>query len=224
MHQHDVRLVAGGPRRRTGATARRAASPARRGGPTSRSTQLSSHSRSGMPLAGRPGRRRAGRSARRSAPGPGCRPGGRGRPPCPAGAGPPRRTCARGSSGIPSSGVCVLMNRRCGWAASRSTPSACGSTSRSSQGDSSVSGAGSSGVPEDQQRADHLHPGRAALGPGADHDVAVAEREAGPAGAVLVVGSVTVNWRGHRWMVVAEPTVAAAEFRLTFLGHMRMPG
>lgn len=53
---------------------------------------------------------------------------------------------ARGSIGSPSSGVWVLMTRRCGCAASRASTSSRGSTSQSSHGDSSISGRGSSGV------------------------------------------------------------------------------
>jgi hypothetical protein len=53
---------------------------------------------------------------------------------------------ARGSTGIPSSGVCDLMMRRCGWAASRANSSSRGTVCHSSQGDSSPSGAGSRGV------------------------------------------------------------------------------
>ena len=53
---------------------------------------------------------------------------------------------ARGSIGTPSSGVWVLITRRCGCAASRATTSSRGSTSQSSHGDSSISGRGSSGV------------------------------------------------------------------------------
>ena len=37
---------------------------------------------------------------------------------------------------------------------------------------------------EDEQRAQHPHPGRAALGRGADHNVPGAERETGPQGRV----------------------------------------
>ena len=51
--------------------------------------------------------------------------------------------------------------------------------------------------PEDQQGADHLHPGRPGLGPGADHYVAVAELHARPAGAVLLVVDVPVQV-GHQ--------------------------
>ncbi len=51
--------------------------------------------------------------------------------------------------------------------------------------------------PEHQQRADHLHPGRAALRPRADHDVAVAEPEVLPAGAVLVGRDVAKRCRAH---------------------------
>ncbi len=50
---------------------------------------------------------------------------------------------------------------------------------------------------EHQQRADHLHPRRAALGPCADHDVALPEREAKPSAAVLVGGSVTRRRRRY---------------------------
>ncbi len=47
---------------------------------------------------------------------------------------------------MPSSGVWLLMKRRCRWAASRAYTVSAGSTSQSSQGDSSASGAGNSGV------------------------------------------------------------------------------
>src|SRR5580704_9010618 len=50
---------------------------------------------------------------------------------------------------------------------------------------------------EDQQRADHLHPGRAGLGPRADHDVAVTVREAEPPGAVLIRGLIAERRAGH---------------------------
>ncbi len=53
---------------------------------------------------------------------------------------------ARVSSTIPSSGVCVLMNRRWRWAASRAYASSFGVISQSSHGDSSGSGRGRSGV------------------------------------------------------------------------------
>ena len=53
-------------------------------------------------------------------------------------------------------------------------------------------------VLEDEQRADHLHPGGAALGPGGDHDVTVAEGELLPPRTVLVVGPVANRVRAHR--------------------------
>ena len=54
---------------------------------------------------------------------------------------------ARGSSGSPSSGVCVLTNRRCRCASSRANTSSTGSTRWSTHGDNVVNGAGRSGVP-----------------------------------------------------------------------------
>ena len=53
---------------------------------------------------------------------------------------------ARGSIGMPSSGVCDLMMRRCCWASSRASSSPRGTVSWSSQGDRSPSGPGSSAV------------------------------------------------------------------------------
>lgn len=47
---------------------------------------------------------------------------------------------------MPSSGVCVLTNRRCGWAASCAKTSSRGVISQSSQGESCGSGAGRSAV------------------------------------------------------------------------------
>ncbi len=47
---------------------------------------------------------------------------------------------------------------------------------------------------EDQQRADHLHPGGAALGRCADHDVAGPKHESVPARAVL--GKRVIAWSG----------------------------
>ena len=58
---------------------------------------------------------------------------------------------------------------------------------------------------EDQQCADHLHPRRPGLGPGADHDVAVPEREAEPPGAVLVWGLVAERDAGHPASLVGNP-------------------
>ena len=50
---------------------------------------------------------------------------------------------------------------------------------------------------EDQQGADHLHPCRPALGPGADDDVTLAEPETGPPRAVLVRRPVADRHPGH---------------------------
>ena len=50
----------------------------------------------------------------------------------------------------------------------------------------------------DEQEADHLDPGGAGLGPGADHDVARPEGKAPPAGAVLVGRGVAVAGCGRR--------------------------
>ena len=125
-------------------------------------------SRRGGPV----GRGLAGQLAHRAR-GRGCPPGGRATPPCRAGAARPRCRSTRGSSGIPSSGVWVLMNRRwcCAVEAAR-TSRRPALTSQSSHGDSSDERRGQVGGLEHQQRADHLHPGRAALRPGADDDVA----------------------------------------------------
>ena len=59
-------------------------------------------------------------------------------------------------------------------------------------------GRGQVGRLEDQQGADHLHPRRAALGPGADDDVAGPEGELGPAPAVLVGRPVAERGHGPR--------------------------
>jgi hypothetical protein len=59
---------------------------------------------------------------------------------------PTNRYVARRSIGTPSSGVWVLMNRRCSCAASCAYTSSRGATNQSSHGDSSPSGRGTSGV------------------------------------------------------------------------------
>src|SRR5258708_8318365 len=55
---------------------------------------------------------------------------------------------------------------------------------------------------EDEQGADHLHPGRAALGPGADNDIARPEGESFPPRAVLVVRLVPDRLLEHLGSVV----------------------
>ena len=90
------------------------------------------------------------------------------------------------SMGIPSSGVWVLMNLRCRWAASWAYTVSRGVISQSSHGDSRESGSGQLGALEDEEGADHLDPGGTALRARADDDVARAEGEAEPTAAVLV--------------------------------------
>ena len=60
------------------------------------------------------------------------------------------------------------------------------------------------GCLEDQQRADHLHPGRPGLAPGADHDVARPEAEAEPPAAVLVRRLIVDRAGGHAASVAAD--------------------
>ena len=160
------------PTRRSGATSRRAASPAASCGspsPLDPSPQPLVERAAGRRLAGRLG---AARQLAPSAPGRGCRPGGRATPPCRAGGGPPRCTSPGVERQPVERGVGldeppVLLGRRAG-----RRPRRVGSTSQSSHGDSSRQRRRQVRCLEHEQRADHLHPRGAALGPGADDDVA----------------------------------------------------
>src|SRR5208283_3835427 len=66
---------------------------------------------------------------------------------------------------------------------------------------------------KDQQGTDHLHPGRAGLGPAADHDVAVSEREAEPPSAVLVGRLITERDARHPASVVGASASACEWWR-----------
>ena len=102
-----------------------------------------------------------------------------------AGSRPTQMYVTVGSFGIPSSGVWVLMKRRCVWACRSANTSVQERVTMSIHGESMSNGSGSSGSCRMSDRADHLRPRRPALRRRADDDVARGRPEAVPAVAVV---------------------------------------
>ena len=129
----------------------------------------------------------------------------------------------RSSSGRPSSGVWVFMNRRCVRPPRSAKSSSFGSTSQSSHGDNSANGLGRSGRIEDQQRAHHLDPGRTGLRSRADDDVVISQVEVKPTCTVFVPGAVSDRLVGHtdNGRGQAPPTMRHATIDATHLRHDR---
>ena len=97
---------------------------------------------------------------------------------------PTQRYVTRSSRGRPSKGVCVLMKRRCCCASRAANRVSSLRVCWSSHGEIWLRGSVEVRILEDQERAQHLRPRRAALRRRADDDVAVTKLEAVPASAV----------------------------------------